>query len=84
MACGLAHRRSKGDSCPAYPHGHVSDRTWDRAISGGWDDSQLAEAFAYLGLSVFTGYFLNYAATEPDVPAGVPGGSAAVPVPGPQ
>lgn len=54
-------------------HGHVSDATWDRAAASGWDDSQLAEAFAYLGLSVFTGYFLNYAATELDVP----------PVPGP-
>jgi len=28
----------------------------------------LAEAFAYLGLTVFTSYFLNYAKTELDVP----------------
>jgi hypothetical protein len=27
-------------------------------------------AFAYLGLTVFTSYFLNYAATELDIPAG--------------
>jgi hypothetical protein len=35
----------------------------------GLGDEQLAEAFAYLGLTVFTSYFLNYAATEVDVPA---------------
>lgn len=35
-------------------------------------DEQLAEAFAYLALTVFTSYFLNYAATEPDIPAGLP------------
>ena len=28
------------------------------------------DAFAYLGLTVFTSYFLNYAATELDIPAG--------------
>lgn len=31
---------------------------------------QLAEAFASLGLAVCTAYFLNYAATELDLPAG--------------
>jgi hypothetical protein len=31
---------------------------------------ELAEAFGYLGLTVFTSYFLNYAATELDVPTG--------------
>jgi len=49
--------------------GRVSDATWDYAAGQGWDDEQLAEAFAYLGLTVFTSYFLNYAATELDVPA---------------
>jgi hypothetical protein len=34
-----------------------------RRISG---DGQLAEAFAYLGQTVFTGYFLNYAQTHAD------------------
>ena len=29
--------------------------------------TQLVEAFAYLGLTVFTGYFLNYAQTDSDV-----------------
>jgi alkylhydroperoxidase family enzyme len=50
-------------------HGRVSDAAWDSAVSHGWSDEQLAEAFGYLGLTVFTSYFLNYAATELDVPA---------------
>jgi alkylhydroperoxidase family enzyme len=50
--------------------GRVRDDTWDNAVGRGWADEQLAEAFAYLGLTVFTSYFLNYAATELDVPAG--------------
>jgi alkylhydroperoxidase family enzyme len=48
--------------------GHVSDVTWGRATGSGWSSEQLAEAFAYLGLTVFTAYFLNYAATELDIP----------------
>jgi len=50
--------------------GHVSEATWEAAVGHGWSDGQLAEAFAYLGLTVFTSYFLNYAGTEIDVPAG--------------
>lgn len=49
--------------------GRVSDATWARAVASGWSDEQLAEAFAYLGLTVFTSYFLNYAETELDIPA---------------
>jgi hypothetical protein len=49
--------------------GRVSDPTWARAVAAGCTDSDLAEAFAYLGLTVFTAYFLNYAGTELDVPA---------------
>jgi hypothetical protein len=48
--------------------GNVTDATWSRAQALGWNDEQLAEAFAYLGLTVFTGYFLNYAKTDLDVP----------------
>jgi alkylhydroperoxidase/carboxymuconolactone decarboxylase family protein YurZ len=48
--------------------GRVSDATWDRAAALGWTAEQLAEAFAYLGLTVFTSYFLNFAQTELDVP----------------
>ena len=49
--------------------GRVSDMAWGRAVACGWTDEQLAEAFAYLGLTVFTGYFLNYARTALDLPA---------------
>lgn len=47
--------------------GKVTDARWNTARQAGWSDAQLAEAFAYLGLTVFTGYFLNYAQTELDV-----------------
>ena len=47
--------------------GNVADVTWKAAQQSGWSDTQLAEAFAHLGLTVFTGYFLNYAQTDPDV-----------------
>ena len=46
--------------------GNVTDVTWKAALLGGCSDQQLAEAFAYLGLTVFTGYFLNYAQTDAD------------------
>ena len=49
--------------------GRVSDATWAQAVAAGCTDTDLAEAFAYLGLTVFTAYFLNYAGTELDVPA---------------
>jgi hypothetical protein len=52
----------------SFSSGRVSDATWDRAAALGWSAEQLAEAFAYLGLTVFTSYFLNYAGTEVDVP----------------
>jgi hypothetical protein len=47
--------------------GNVTDVTWKAAQLGGWSDEQLAEAFTYLGLTVFTGYFLNYAQTDTDI-----------------
>jgi hypothetical protein len=47
--------------------GNVTDDTWKAAQQGGWSDTQLAEAFAHLGLTVFTGYFLNYAQTDTDI-----------------
>jgi hypothetical protein len=47
--------------------GNVTDATWKAAQQAGWSDAQLAEAFVYLGLTVFTGYFLNYAQTNLDV-----------------
>ena len=48
-------------------HAVVTDVTWKEAQQGGWSDAELAEAFAHLGLVVFTGYFGNYAQTDPDV-----------------
>ena len=47
--------------------GNVADATWKAAQKGGWSDEQLTDAFAYLGATVFTGYFLNYAQTDLDV-----------------
>ena len=47
--------------------GSVTDAAWKAAQDSGWNDTQLAEAFAHLGLTVFTGYFLNYAQTDVDV-----------------
>jgi hypothetical protein len=46
--------------------GNVTDVAWKAALQSGWSGEQLAEAFAYLGLTVFTGYFLNYAQTDVD------------------
>jgi hypothetical protein len=48
--------------------GRVSDATWARAVGAGWSDEELAESFVYLGLALFTAYFLNYAETEPELP----------------
>lgn len=47
--------------------GNVADATWRAARHSGWSDGQLTDAFAYLGATVFTGYFLNYAQTDLDV-----------------
>ncbi len=47
--------------------GNVSDVAWEAARQAGWSDEQLADAFAYLGATVFTGYFLNYAQTDLDI-----------------
>jgi hypothetical protein len=47
--------------------GNVTDATWKAAQRAGWSDEQLTDAFAYVGATVFTGYFLNYAQTDLDV-----------------
>ncbi len=47
--------------------GNVMDATWKAAQRAGWSDAELADAFAHLGLTVFTGYFLNYAKTAIDI-----------------
>ena len=45
----------------------VTDATWKAAQQAGWSDEQLADAFAYLGATLFTEYFLNYAQTGLDL-----------------
>jgi hypothetical protein len=47
--------------------GNVTDATWAAALQSGWNDGQLTEAFAHLGLTLFTSYFLNYAQTNPEI-----------------
>lgn len=47
--------------------GKVTDAKWKAAQQAGWSDEHLTEAFALLGLTVFTGYFLNYAQTDTDI-----------------
>jgi len=47
--------------------GGVSDATWKAAQQAGWSDAQLTDAFAHVGATVFTGYFVNFAQTDPDV-----------------
>ena len=47
--------------------GNVTDATWKAAQQAGRSNEQLADAFAYPGATVFTGYFLNYAQTDLDL-----------------
>jgi alkylhydroperoxidase family enzyme len=55
--------------------GRVTDLAWQQAVASGWSSQELAEAYTYLALTVFTAYFLNYAQTPPDLPSGVPAAS---------
>jgi alkylhydroperoxidase family enzyme len=57
--------------------GRVSDMAWEHATACGWGSEQLAEAFAYLGLTLFTAYFVTYAQTPVDLPAGPPAAAPA-------
>jgi hypothetical protein len=36
------------------------------ALEAGWADTDLAEAFAYVGVMVYVAYFVAYADSEPD------------------
>jgi hypothetical protein len=47
--------------------GKVTDATWKAAQKAGWGDEHLTEAFAFLGLTMFTGCFLNHAQTDTDI-----------------
>lgn len=57
--------------------GRVSEMSWQRAQACGWSSEQLTEAFAYLGLTLFTAYFVSYAQTPVDLPAAAPAAPAA-------
>jgi hypothetical protein len=46
--------------------GKVKDVVWQHARDSGWSDAQLAESFAYLGVVVYTAYFVAFAETELD------------------
>ena len=52
--------------------GRVGDMAWERAVACGWTGEQLAEAFAYLGLTLFSAYFVSYAQMPVDLPAAAP------------
>jgi hypothetical protein len=56
----------------AADHGHVGDEAWTLALEAGWGEDQLAEAYSFLGLTVFTGHFLNFAQTSLDLPGDAP------------
>jgi lactoylglutathione lyase len=50
----------------AVNHGRVDDFAWQRALSLGWTDEQLAEAFAFVGLTQYVDSFINFARTDLD------------------
>lgn len=52
--------------------GRVTDASWARALELGWTPAQLLEAYAALGLTLFTGGFVHFAGTALDVPASLP------------
>jgi hypothetical protein len=52
--------------------GRVEESTWSRAVAAGWTAEQLADAFAYVAIAIYLAYFVNFAATEVDVPTMAP------------
>ena len=52
--------------------GLVDDSAWKQALHNGWTPEQLAESFAFFSIVVYMAYFTNFAATESDVPSGLP------------
>ena len=55
--------------------GNVDDVTWKAALAAGWTSEELAEAFVYVAVNLYTNYFNHFVGTELDVPA-APGLSA--------
>lgn len=52
--------------------GTVTVQTWQAALSAGWSDAELADAFAAIALNLATTYFTHYADTELDLPPAPP------------
>ena len=52
--------------------GGVDDDVWRRAMDDGWTPEQMVESFAYFSIAMYTAYFVNFAATELDVPSVLP------------
>jgi catechol 2,3-dioxygenase-like lactoylglutathione lyase family enzyme len=48
--------------------GRVDQATWQAARSAGWSENQLAEAFAFAGLTHYVDAFANFAQSELDSP----------------
>jgi alkylhydroperoxidase family enzyme len=48
--------------------GRVDEATWHTARTAGWSENQLAEAFAFAGLTHFVDAFANFAQSELDSP----------------
>jgi catechol 2,3-dioxygenase-like lactoylglutathione lyase family enzyme/alkylhydroperoxidase family enzyme len=50
----------------AVNRGSVDDPIWQKALDAGWTTGELAEAFAFIGLTQFVDSFLRYARTDMD------------------
>ncbi|MEO7372643.1 MAG: carboxymuconolactone decarboxylase family protein [Terrimesophilobacter sp.] len=48
--------------------GSVSEVTWQAALTEGWSEAELSEAFVHIAANLFTNFFNHYAGTELDVP----------------
>lgn len=52
--------------------GTVQDGTWKLALTAGWSEQELAEAFAHLAANLYTNYFNHYVGTDLDLPSAPP------------
>jgi catechol 2,3-dioxygenase-like lactoylglutathione lyase family enzyme len=46
--------------------GRVEETTWQAALTSGWTESELLEAFAFVGLTQYVDAFVNFARTDLD------------------
>jgi Carboxymuconolactone decarboxylase family len=56
--------------------GLASDHTWSTALGASWTDTELADAFTCVALTLFPDYFVAYAQTSNDVPTSQPSAQA--------